>query len=169
MPFFFFYYSKKLQHHVQLGSLLLIPTTNTKVGAAPGSIKEGEEFIPILTADVHFSSNLYFSLLLHKLKPSYYTGNLLNQTRASHRSTIMSELLSFIFHFCRAADKRYGKGSELCAQIPPTTLSNQNTDNTSHISKEDLVGQYKKHTIPVFPPKISSCRLWRKTQSKKPF
>lgn len=66
MPFF--PSSKKLQHHVQLGSLLLMPTTKTRAQAS-GSIKEGEEFIPVVTADVNFSSNLYFSLLFYKLKP----------------------------------------------------------------------------------------------------
>lgn len=77
----------------------------------------------------------------------------------------MAELLGFIFYFRRGADKKYGKGSKLCAQTAPTTLRNQNTDNTSHISKEDLVGQYNKHTAPPSPLKISSCRVWRKTQS----
>lgn len=55
-------YSKKLQHHVQLGSLLLIPTANTKEG--PSRIIRGrEEFKPVLTADVNFSSNLHFNFL----------------------------------------------------------------------------------------------------------
>lgn len=48
-------------------------------------------------------------------------------------------------------------------------LRNQNTDNTSHISNEDLVGQYNKHIVPLFPPKRTVAGTEKKNPSKKTF
>lgn len=50
-----------------------------------------------------------------------------------------------------------------------TILRNQNTENTSHISNEDLVGQYNKHIVPRLPPKQTVAGSGeKKPQVKKP-